>query len=116
MWNREDIREQNGGVQRISIDGLQRDLAGDIGIGAHGQETPGPRPRCPVLRQITARLTHQPNRPARRRLPQQGAQQQVVLEYLAHVLAVTLGAQVRSAGSNNRRCSRMAYRSVMPAM
>ncbi len=88
MRDRQNIREQNGGIQGIPLDGLQRYLAGNIGIGAHGEEIPGPCPGCAVLRQITPRLTHQPDRPARRRFPQQGSQQQVVLEYFAHLLAL----------------------------
>ena len=80
MRNREDVRKQNGGVERKSIDGLQSDFARDLGIGAHLEKAAGPLPRRAVFRQIAARLAHQPNRPARRRFPQQGAQQQIVLE------------------------------------
>ena len=110
MRNRENVREQDGGIERKSVDGLQGDLARDLGVGAHLEKAAGPLPRRAVFRQIAARLAHEPNRPARRRFAQQGAQQQIVGEGRVH------DVQVRSAGSNNRRCSRMAYRSVIPAM
>ena len=73
------------------------------GLVHMARKSAGARARRAVFRQIAARLAHQPNRPARRRLPQQGAQQQVVLQDRAHA-----GAHVRSPGSNSRRCSRMA--------
>jgi hypothetical protein len=103
MRNGENVREQNRGIQGISVDRLQGDLAGHIGIGAHGQEVSGARASRAIFRQIAARLAHEPNRPAWRRLAQQGAQQQIVLQnrrcFLGHVL---------SPGSNIRRCSKMA--------
>ncbi len=36
--NRENVRKQDCGIQRIAVDRLQRDFAGDLRIGAHLQE------------------------------------------------------------------------------
>jgi hypothetical protein len=99
MGDGQNIREQNGGIERIPIDRLQRHFAGEIGIGAQREEISGPRTRRAVLGQISSRLAHEPDRPARCRLPEQGPKQQIVLERSGHV---------RSAGSNRRRCSRIA--------
>ena len=44
------------------------------------EKAAGPRARGAVFRQITPRLAHQPNGPARRRLAQQRAQQQIVFQ------------------------------------
>ena len=99
MWNGQDVRKQNGGIERIAVDRLQGHLAGDLLVGAHGQKIACARPGRTVFRQVSAGLAHEPDRPPRRRLAQQCAQQQIVLERAAHVL---------SDGSNSRACYRMA--------
>ena len=120
--NREDVREQDRGIERIAIDRLQRDFAGDLGIGAHLEETAGARARGAILRQIAAGLAHQPDRPARRGLAQQGAQQQVVLQRFARCRAsgslarFEQAADVREWRSDRscRRCSRPRRARVPP--
>ncbi len=84
MGNREDVGKQNRGIERIAIDRLQGDFAGDLGIRAHFQKAARARARRPVFGQIPAGLAHQPDRPARRGLAQQGAQQQIVLQRFTH--------------------------------
>ena len=51
MRNGQDVGEQDRGIERISVDGLQGHLAGDLGIGAHRQES---CPRARAWRDIRA--------------------------------------------------------------
>jgi hypothetical protein len=74
----EDIGEQDGRIQGKAPQGLQRDLAGQLGGAAQGHEIPGAFPHRAVLRQVTARLAHHPHRGAIHRLAGQRTQKTVV--------------------------------------
>jgi hypothetical protein len=67
---------------------LQRDLAGVLGVHAQAEEAARPRAGGTVLRQVAARLAHQPHRRALGRLAQQGAQQQVIGQRRVHGLCL----------------------------
>ena len=111
MRDGENIREQDGGVERVPIHGLQRDLAGNVGSCAHGEEAACALAGRPVLGKIAAGLTHQPDRAARRRFAHQRAQQQVVLQGRAHDGTVTYVRPGRTIGDarewhSDRSCPR----------
>ena len=74
----EDVREQNGGIQWISIQRLQSDLAGQLRGLAQRQEVAGLGAAGTVLGQITTGLTHHPHRRHVHRLPHQGTQKSIV--------------------------------------
>ncbi len=84
IGNGEDVREQDGCVQRESAQRLQRDFAGDLRVLGHGQEAAGLGPGCAVLRQVAAGLAHQPDGGAVHRFAAQGAQQAIVAEGAGH--------------------------------
>ena len=83
----QDVREQDRRVEAVAVERLQRDLAGELRVHAQLEEAAGLGARRAVLGQVAARLAHHPQRRARRRLAQQGAQQQVVLQRRAHLAA-----------------------------
>jgi hypothetical protein len=80
----EDVGEQDRGVEAVTLERLQRDLAGQLRVHAQVEEAAGLRARGAVLGQVAPGLAHHPQRRARRRLSQQRAQQQVVLQGRAH--------------------------------
>ncbi|KAG1606113.1 hypothetical protein G6F46_013230 [Rhizopus delemar] len=84
IGNGEDVREQDGRVQREAAQRLQGDFAGDLrGLG-HGQEAAGLGPGRTVFRQVAAGLAHQPDGGAVHRFAAQGAQQAIVAERAGH--------------------------------
>ncbi len=54
----QDVREQDGGVERETFERLKRDFRRVIGIGREAEETAGARTRGVVLGQVAARLAH----------------------------------------------------------
>ena len=77
----QDVRKQDRRIEPVTLERLQRHLAGELRIHAELQETAGPRARGPVLGQVTPRLAHHPDGRTWRRLAQQRTQEQVVLQH-----------------------------------
>ncbi len=75
LRHEEDVGEQDRRVEAEAPDRLHRDLGGELGIVAQGQEVPGLRPRRLVLRQIPPRLPHHPDRRDGQGLARERAQQ-----------------------------------------
>ncbi len=80
----QDVREQDGGVQRETGQRLQRDFTGQFRGLAEAHEVAGAGAGGAVFRQIAARLAHQPDRCDIDRLSAQGAQQAVIVEGGGH--------------------------------
>ena len=76
----EDVREQNRRVQRVTLQGLQGDLAGQFRVTAQVHEGTGFLAGGAVFGQVAAGLTHHPYRGAIHRLTGQGFQEAVVLQ------------------------------------
>ena len=57
----EQVGEDDGGVEGDSPDGLKRDFRGQLGVTAE-LEKGMPGTQRPVLRHVTAGLTHEPDR------------------------------------------------------
>ncbi len=76
----QDVGKQDGGVERIAVDRLQRDFGGVIGIGGQPHEGAGALAGGAVFRQVAAGLAHQPQRRVVGRLAQAGAQEGIVLQ------------------------------------
>ncbi|MNI37926.1 hypothetical protein D3C73_920410 [compost metagenome] len=84
VGNGEDVREQDGRVQREAAQRLQGDFAGDLRVLGHGQEAAGLGPGGAIFRQVAAGLAHQPDGGAVHRFTAQGAQQAIVAERAGH--------------------------------
>ena len=59
---RQNVREDDGGVEPEAADRLQRHLGGDLGRAAHGQEVTGLLSDLAVLGQVASGLAHHPHR------------------------------------------------------
>jgi len=83
LWDHQDIREDNSGIDKpgISIDGLQRQLTGDLGSATTLEEVTVAFGLV-VLGKITSGLTHHPAWWALDLLATGGPQEEVVLEGL----------------------------------
>ncbi|ABA47710.1 hypothetical protein BURPS1710b_0171 [Burkholderia pseudomallei 1710b] len=84
VGNRQDVGEQDRGVERKALERLQRHFGRVIGLLREPEEAARARARCVVLGQVAARLAHQPDRRVVGRLAQQRAQEGVVEESLGH--------------------------------
>ena len=84
----QDVRKQNGRIQVVTGQRLQRHLAGHVRALAEREEIPGPGPRRTIFRQIAARLAHQPQRGVISRLAQQCAQKGIVLKRCHRLIPV----------------------------
>ena len=71
IGNDEDVGKEDGRIESIAADRLERDFRRQLGRIAQVEETSGRRARCPVFRQISPGLTHQPEGRGRDRLPVQ---------------------------------------------
>jgi hypothetical protein len=58
----EDVGEDDRGIEVEPVNRLQRHLDGDLGCAAHRQEVAGTTTDLTVLRQVPARLAHDPDR------------------------------------------------------
>ena len=105
----EDVAEQDGRVERVALERLQRDLGGVVGIGGQAHEAAGLGARGAVLRQVAAGLAHQPEGRVVSGLAQAGAQEVVVLERGKH-RRIILGCT--SAGPDPGHAGRRWRRSV----
>ena len=76
----QNVGEQNRRVQVVAVNGLKRDLGGQLRILRQLHEAAGLRARGAVFRQIASRLTHQPNRRVFGGLAAQCAQKRIVLK------------------------------------
>jgi hypothetical protein len=76
----EDVGEQDGRVQVVARQGLQGDLGGQGRRLAQVQEAARPGTCRAVFREVAAGLAHQPGRRVAGGLPQQRAQEGIVLE------------------------------------
>src|SRR3546814_6375391 len=74
MGHHQDVREQDRRIEAIAPDRLQSDLDGKIGREAEIEKSLGPPAQVPVLRQVAAGLTHQPDRRASQALAPERAQ------------------------------------------
>ena len=74
----EDVAEQDGGVEVVAAQRLQRHLAGRLGVGGQAHEAAGHVARGAVFGQIAARLAHQPHGRGVGGQAQAGAQEAVV--------------------------------------
>lgn len=88
IGNGQDVREENGGVEREALKRLKRHLGGVGGVLGERQEAAGLGAGGVVFGQVPARLAHEPDRRVLGRLAQQGAQESIVLQSLGHVEAV----------------------------
>jgi hypothetical protein len=70
--HREDVREQDRGVEREAVERLQRHLAGEIRVHAQVHEAAGLLPRGAVLGQVSPGLAHHPHRGDIDRLAEEG--------------------------------------------
>ena len=77
--HRQDVRKQNGRVQRVTLQRLQRHFGGVVGVGGQPHETTRLGPRGAVLGQIAPGLAHQPDRGVGSGLAPAGAQKGIVL-------------------------------------
>ena len=84
--DRQDVREEDRGVEAETCERLQRHLAGELGCRAERKKAPGAFARRAVLGEIATCLPHHPDRRPGCRLAQQRAQQQVVGERGAHAV------------------------------
>ena len=75
MRHHPDVREQDGRVQPVAADRLQRHLGGQLGVVAEIQEAAGPGPGGVVFRQVALGLAHQPHRRPGLGLARQGAEE-----------------------------------------
>ena len=66
LGHHQDVREQDHAVEREATYGLERSLGRQCRVVAEVEEGPRPGPERTILRQISPRLAHQPER---RRLP-----------------------------------------------
>src|SRR5690606_4285953 len=82
--NGEDVGKQDGSIERVARQRLQRDFAGQVRVGAEVHKAAGTRAAFSVLRQVATGLTHHPDRRAISGLAQQGAQETVVLQLGGH--------------------------------
>ena len=73
----DDVGEEDRGVDAVAADGLQRDLAGEIG-GQAGLEHPGALAELAVLGQRAPGLTHEPHGAPRRALATGGREERGV--------------------------------------
>jgi hypothetical protein len=80
VGHRQDIGEQDGGIQREPVQRLDGDLGGVIRIGGQAHERAGLGAGGAVFGQIASSLAHQPHRGVLGRLAQQCAQEGVILE------------------------------------
>ena len=104
----QDVREQDRRVQRKSAQGLERDLAGQLGVGAQGHEISRLRARRAILRQITARLAHHPDRRPIDGLAFQRPDQAIILESVIHpVNTPAIVLCIDSAAARGSSASRM---------
>ena len=78
IGHRQDVREQDGGIQVVAGQGLQGHFAGQGRGFAQVQEVAGPLAGLAVFRQVTAGLAHQPEGGVIGRFLEQGAQEGVV--------------------------------------
>ena len=74
----EDVAEQDGCVQRVTLQRLQRDFRGEVHVGGQAHEAARFRTRSAVLRQVTPGLAHQPDRRVVRGLAHAGTQKAVI--------------------------------------
>jgi hypothetical protein len=72
--DQQDVGEEDRRVDAEAFDGLERDFGGRLGIAGELEEAVA-RPHRTVLRHVTTRLTHEPDRGVRRRRAAGGAQQ-----------------------------------------
>jgi hypothetical protein len=80
VGHRQDVGEQDGGVQRVARQRLQRDFGRVIRVLRKAQERTGAGAGGAVFGQVAASLAHQPEWCVIGRLAQQRAQESVVLE------------------------------------
>ena len=76
----QDVAEQNGGVQRVALQRLQRDLGGVIAVGGQAHEAAGLGAGGAVLGQVAPGLAHQPQRRVGRGAAQAGLQEGGVVQ------------------------------------
>ncbi|MNT24314.1 hypothetical protein D3C72_1597810 [compost metagenome] len=76
----EDVREQDRRVQRVAVQRLQGDLAGELRVHAQAHEVTGLGAAGAVLRQVAAGLAHHPHRGDVYGLLEQCTQETIVLQ------------------------------------
>jgi hypothetical protein len=86
------VREQDRRVQRVAVQRLQGDLAGELRVHAQAHEVAGLGAAGAVLRQVAAGLAHHPHRGDVYGLLEQCTQETIVLQG-SHV-----GIRKKSAG------------------
>ena len=79
--NGEDVRKENGGIQREAAQRLERHLTGQLGVFAQRHKIARLRARGFVLWQIASRLAHHPHRGDINGLAQQRTQITIVLQF-----------------------------------
>ncbi|MNI40426.1 hypothetical protein D3C73_946490 [compost metagenome] len=80
MRHRQNVREQNGRIQVVARQRLQRDLHGVVRVLSQAHEGACAGPRGAVLGQVATRLAHQPDRGIGHGLAQERAQEHIVLQ------------------------------------
>jgi len=78
LRDHQDVREEYRGVERIARKRLQRHLAGELRVGRQAKEAACLCARRAVLREVAARLAHEPHRRTIHRLARQRAQEPVI--------------------------------------
>ena len=62
LWHQEDIGKEDGRIETIAANGLQCDFGREVGIIAKLKEVTGFCARCAIFGQISACLSHHPDR------------------------------------------------------
>ncbi len=84
--DRQDVGEEDRGIERKALERLQCHLGGERGRLCQRQETSRLGARRVVFRQIASGLSHEPDRRVLGGLPREGAQQRVVLQMSRSVM------------------------------
>ena len=79
IWDRQNVRKQNSGIQSITINRLQRHFCSVVRILRKPHKAAGLNSRAAVLRQISTCLTHQPERSEIRMFALKRTQEAVIL-------------------------------------
>ena len=79
--NGQNVRKENGGIQREAAQRLERHLTGQLGVFAQRHKIARLRARGFVLWQIASRLAHHPHRGDINGLAQQRTQITIVLQF-----------------------------------
>src|SRR5205807_7413644 len=96
--DQENIGEQDRGIDAQTVDGLERHFRRGLGVPAELEE-PEPLAHRTVLRQVAARLAHEPDGGVRHRRAARGAQERSIWKRHARELIIwPYAIHLRQAG------------------